>query len=73
MIHEQSGTDWREMYTVFNMGHRMEIYTDEKTAAGIIDIAHSFNIDAQIIGYCEAFDKAQVTVKSENGEYVYNN
>ena len=72
LIHDQSGTDWREMYTVFNMGHRMEIYTDEKTAQGVIDIARSFNIDAQIIGRCEAYDKAQVTVKSENGEYIYN-
>ncbi len=73
LIHEQSGTDWKEMYTVFNMGHRMEIYTDETTASGIINIAHSFNIDAQIIGHCEEYDKAQVTVQSEKGTFVYNN
>ncbi len=73
LIQEQSGTDWREMYTVFNMGHRMEIYTDETTAQGIIDISRSFNIDAQIIGHCEAYDKAQVIVRSQHGEYTYNN
>ena len=71
MIQEQSGTDWKEMYTVFNMGHRMEIYTDEQTAQGIIDIAKSFNIDAKVIGHCEACDHAQVTVKSKYGEFVY--
>lgn len=71
LIHEQSGTDWREMYTVFNMGHRMEIYTDEATAAGIIEIAKSFNIDARVIGHCEAAEKAQVTVIGENGTFVY--
>ncbi len=73
LIHEQSGTDWKEMYTVFNMGHRMEIYTDESTAAGIIDIANSFHIDAKVIGHCEASENAQVTVKSENGTYIYTN
>lgn len=71
MIHEQSETDWREMYKVFNMGHRMEIYTDEQTAQGIMEISRSFNIDAQIIGHCEACDHAQVTVKSEHGSFVY--
>ena len=73
LIHEQSGTDWKEMYTVFNMGHRMEIYTDETTAQGIIDIANSFNIDARVIGHCEEHQGGQVTVKSEHGEFVYQN
>ena len=73
MIHEQSGTDWKEMYKVFNMGHRMEIYTDEETAKGIIEISKSFNVEAQIIGRCEAHQGPQVTVKTENGEFVYNN
>lgn len=73
LIQEQSGTDWREMYTVFNMGHRMEIYTDEATAQGIIDISRSFNIDARIIGHCEDYNKAQVVVRSQHGEYTYNN
>ena len=71
LIQEQSGTDWKEMYTVFNMGHRMELYTDETTAADIIDIAKGFNIDAQIIGHCEACDHAQVTVESEHGTFTY--
>jgi phosphoribosylformylglycinamidine cyclo-ligase len=71
MIHEESKTDWQEMYKVFNMGHRMELYTDEETARGIIDISKSFNVDAQIIGRVEETPKAQVTVKSENGQYEY--
>ena len=73
MIHDESGTDWKEMYKVFNMGHRMEIYTDESSAQGIIDIARSFNIDAQVIGHVEASDNAQVTVATENGTFIYNN
>jgi phosphoribosylformylglycinamidine cyclo-ligase len=73
MIHDESATDWKEMYKVFNMGHRMEIYTDEASAQGIIDISKSFNIDAQIIGHVEASDKAQVTVTTENGTFIYNN
>ena len=71
MIHEESQTDWQEMYKVFNMGHRMEFYTDQETARGIIDIARSFNVDARVVGHVEAAGKAQVTVKSENGEFVY--
>ena len=72
LIHEQSGTEWKEMYKVFNMGHRMEIYTDEATAQGIIEISKSFNVDAQIIGHCEAMEGPQVTVKSDKGTFVYN-
>lgn len=71
LIHEQSETDWQEMYKVFNMGHRMEIYTDENTAADIIEISKTFNIDAQVIGHCEAATKAHVTVKSEHGMFEY--
>ena len=73
MIHDESRTDWREMYKVFNMGHRMEIYTDEATARGIIDIARSFNVDARVVGRVEAADKAQVTVVSEHGRFDYTN
>jgi phosphoribosylformylglycinamidine cyclo-ligase len=73
MIHDESGTEWKEMYKVFNMGHRMEIYTDEETANGIIEIAKSFNVDAQIIGHVEAHQGPQVTVSTENGTYIYNN
>ena len=71
MIHEQSDTDWQEMYKVFNMGHRMEIYTDENTAADIMEISKSFNIDAQVIGHCEAAKNAHVTVTSEYGKFEY--
>lgn len=71
MIQEESRTDWKEMYKVFNMGHRMELYIEEKDAQKIIDISKSFNIDAQIIGRVEASEKKQVTVKSEHGEFVY--
>ena len=73
MIQEQSHTEWQEMYKVFNMGHRMEIYTDPETANGIIEISKSFNVDARIIGHVEACDKRQVTVQSEKGTFVYNN
>ncbi|KWW30602.1 MAG: phosphoribosylformylglycinamidine cyclo-ligase [bacterium P3] len=72
MIHDESGTEWQEMYKVFNMGHRMEIYTDEVTAQGIIEISRSFGIDAQIIGHCEAMQGRQVTVSGENGTFRYN-
>ncbi|ADR22006.1 phosphoribosylformylglycinamidine cyclo-ligase [Marivirga tractuosa] len=71
MIQEESGTDWKEMYKVFNMGHRMELYVEEKDALSIIDISKSFNIDAQIIGRVEASEQKQVTVKSEHGEFEY--
>jgi phosphoribosylformylglycinamidine cyclo-ligase len=72
MIHEESGTEWKEMYKVFNMGHRMEIYTDPKTAEGIIEISKSFNVDAQIIGHVEDHEGPQVTVSTENGTFIYN-
>ena len=72
LIQEQSGTDWKEMYKVFNMGHRMELYVPAEIADDIIAISKSFNIDAQIIGKVEALDKKQVTIRTENGEFVYN-
>lgn len=72
LIQEQSGTDWKEMYKVFNMGHRMEIYVDAAYADEIITISKSFGIDAQIVGRVEAADKKQVTITSEKGEFVYN-
>ena len=71
LIHEQSGTDWHEMYKVFNMGHRMEIYTDPDTAKSIIDISRSFNVDAQIIGRCEHASSPSVTVTSPFGTFTY--
>ena len=72
LIQEQSGTDWKEMYKVFNMGHRMELYIPAEIAEDIIAISKSFNIDAQIIGRVEASQQKQVTIKSEFGEFVYN-
>lgn len=71
LIHAESGTSWQEMYKVFNMGHRMELYVPEAIAADLIAISKSFNVDAQIIGRVEAYDKKQVTVRSEFGEFVY--
>lgn len=71
LIHEQSGTSWQEMYKVFNMGHRLEVYLDEQYAQRIIEISQSFGIDAQIIGRVEAAESKKVTIKSEFGEFVY--
>lgn len=71
MIQEESATDWKEMYKVFNMGHRMEIYVDETVANEIMKISKSYGIDAQIIGRVEAFKGKQVTVRSEVGEFIY--
>ena len=72
MIHEQSHTEWKEMYKVFNMGHRLEFYVNEKTAGEIISIAKGFNIEAQIVGRVEAHKGKQVTVKSPKGEFIYH-
>ncbi len=71
IIQEQSGTSWQEMYKVFNMGHRFELYTQESKAQDIISIAQSFGIDAQIVGHCEAFSGKKVTITSEKGTFVY--
>lgn len=71
LIQEQSGTDWNEMYKVFNMGHRMEIYVPEEHAADIIAVSESFNVDAKIIGRVESAPSAKVTLRSEFGEFVY--
>ena len=71
MIQEESGTGWQEMYKVFNMGHRFEIYTDEQTAAHLIELAQSFNIDAKVIGYVKSSDQKEVTIRSEFGEFHY--
>ncbi|NML41751.1 phosphoribosylformylglycinamidine cyclo-ligase [Chitinophaga sp. G-6-1-13] len=71
LIQEQSGTSWKEMYQVFNMGHRMELYVPEAIASDIISISKSFNIDAQIIGRVEAAAQKQVTVKAPAGTFIY--
>jgi phosphoribosylformylglycinamidine cyclo-ligase len=70
-IQEASGADDGEMYQVFNMGCRMEIYTDEDFASSIIDTAATFNIDAQVIGRAEASDKKELVIKTKNGELIF--
>lgn len=71
LIQEQSGTDWEEMYKVFNMGHRMELYVSPEHAQAIIDISKSFNIDAQIVGRVEASDTKKLTIIGEHGIFNY--
>lgn len=71
LIQEQSGTSWQEMYKVFNMGHRLEIYVNEAHAQTIIDISKSFGVDAQIIGRVEAHSHKKVTIESEFGTFEY--
>jgi phosphoribosylformylglycinamidine cyclo-ligase len=71
IIREQSGTPWEEMYKVFNMGHRFEIYTAEKNAPQIIKIAAGFSLEAKIVGYCEASDTKRLTIRSEYGIFEY--
>ena len=71
IIHEQSGTDWSEMYKVFNMGHRLEVYLDQKHADKVIEISKSFGIDAKIVGRVEESEKKELIIKSEFGEYNY--
>ncbi|MEO7212503.1 AIR synthase related protein [Mucilaginibacter sp.] len=72
LIQEESNTSWQEMYKVFNMGHRMELYVPEEIAAYIIKISESFGVPAQIVGRVEAADIKQVTVSSPYGEFIYN-
>ena len=70
-IQEQSGTDWAEMYKVFNMGHRLEVYLSPEHAAEVIAISESFGIPAQIVGRIEESDKKELIIKSEFGEFRY--
>lgn len=71
LIQKESGTDWKEMYKVFNMGHRLEIYTDEKTAQSLIDISNSFSISAQIVGRVEAWEGKKLTIQTSQGDWIY--
>lgn len=71
MIQEESKTEWAEMYKVFNMGHRMEVYLKPELADSIIEISKSFNIDAQVVGRVEAFDGKKLTIESEFGTFEY--
>ncbi|CAM4185103.1 AIR synthase related protein [Zobellia nedashkovskayae] len=71
LIQEQSGTDWKEMYQVFNCGHRLEIYTNEAVAKELIAISESFGVDAQIVGRVEASASKKLTIESTYGKFVY--
>ena len=71
IIQEESETDWKEMYKVFNMGHRMELYVDEVLASDIINISQSYNVDAKIIGRVESCNVKKLTISSEFGEFIY--
>jgi phosphoribosylformylglycinamidine cyclo-ligase len=71
LIQQESGTPWREMYQVFNMGHRMEIYVPEEIAEGIIALASGLGVEAKIIGRCEPFEGEKVTVSGEGGEHLF--
>ena len=71
MIQANSGTEWKEMYEVFNMGHRMEIYTDPFTAEEIIALSQSMGVEARVIGRCEPMQGKRVTIQSEHGHFSY--
>lgn len=71
LIQSQSGTDWKEMYQVFNCGHRMELYVDKEMAADLIAISESFGIDAQVIGRIEAHPEKKLTIESKFGSFTY--
>ncbi len=71
IIQEQSGTDWSEMYKVFNMGHRMEIYIAPEYAEQVIEISKSFNIDARIVGFVEDANQNELIIESEKGRFTY--
>jgi len=72
IIQEASGTDWKEMYKVYNMGHRMELYVDEKIAEDLITIAEKYQIEARVVGRVEVADKAKLTIRSEKGVFVHD-
>ena len=72
MIQQESDTDWKEMYKVFNMGHRMELYVSPEIAEDIIQISKSYNVDAKIVGRVEKSKTKQLTINSEYGEFIYN-
>lgn len=71
LIQQESGTSWQEMFKVFNMGHRLEIYLAPEHAQTVIDVSRSFSIDAQVIGHVEGFAGKRVTIKSEHGTFTY--
>ncbi|MFP5471455.1 MAG: AIR synthase related protein [Bacteroidia bacterium] len=72
LIQKESNTDWKEMYKVFNMGHRMELYVKQELAQSIIDISKTFNVEAQIVGRVEASKEKKLTIVSDKGTFIYN-
>ena len=70
-IQDQSGTTWQEMYKVFNMGHRFEIYANPVVADDIVAIARTFSVDARVIGHVEQYEGKKVTIHSEYGTFEY--
>lgn len=71
LIQKSSGTPWEEMYRVFNMGHRMELYVSPGEAQAIIDIATGFNLDARVVGRCEASSSRRLTIRTAHGDFLY--
>jgi phosphoribosylformylglycinamidine cyclo-ligase len=71
LIQAESGTSWQEMYKVFNMGHRFEVYLPEAYAQRVIEIAQSYQIEVQVIGHVEEYDGKRVTIQSEVGTFTY--
>ncbi len=71
IIREESATEWKEMYRVFNMGHRFEIYVKPGQADRVIDIASSFSLEAKVIGHCEPYTGKKLTIINEEGEFCY--
>lgn len=71
LIQTESKTDWKEMYKVFNMGHRLEVYVKPDVAQELIKLGHSLNIESQIIGYCEPSDSKKLSLRTENGDFQY--
>jgi phosphoribosylformylglycinamidine cyclo-ligase len=71
MIQAQSDTDWKEMYQVFNMGHRLEMYVNEDLAKPLIDMAAAFGIEARVVGRVEGSDQKEVQIRSDKGNFSY--
>jgi phosphoribosylformylglycinamidine cyclo-ligase len=71
LVQKESGTEWKEMYRVFNMGHRMEIYLPERYAADVISVSKSYSIDARIVGRVEQSDSRKLTIETDTGKFEY--
>jgi phosphoribosylformylglycinamidine cyclo-ligase len=71
MIKEQSGTSWQEMFQVFNMGHRFEVYTNKESATAMIEVAAKYNVEGKIVGHCEESPDTRLTIRTEQGDFEY--